>query len=63
MSCFIDVLGLPDSVNWGLGLAGQYQLTDLNYYEDGVFVGDNGWDDMSFVLDGQADSLFMFGAF
>ena len=58
--CFVDVWGSPDSVAFGENADGTFNLTDLKYYDLGVFVGDGL---AGFAApDGVADSLFLFGA-
>lgn len=58
MSCFLDALGLPETLSYEEA-GGSYELVGLNYYDAGVFVSDDG----GFIAppDGQADDLFFFG--
>lgn len=61
MRCFLDHLGAPESVTWDRE-GSEYLVSRLDFFDEGVFVTDDGFSDLSFRPDGRVDSLYLFGA-
>ncbi|MCO4744815.1 MAG: hypothetical protein KC912_08500 [Proteobacteria bacterium] len=60
MRCFVDVLGMPDTVEYAEKADGTYGLRSMNYYDEGLFVDDL-WNGANYEPDGSVDGLFIMG--